>query len=352
MRSQSGNRHPVNPISRRQFLRLGVLAGASLALRPLPPAVETGEAGLGRVTVSWIGLYAEPSFRSPRLAKCTRDELLPILKRERADEGPSHNPIWYRLGDGYAHSGYLQLVKWELQQPEGAVPPGGALFEVSVPYTRSYREPDPHSDPLYRLYYQSTAWVEERVTGADGRAWYRLRDDVLLIAYHVRAEHLRRIPAEELTPLSPDVPPGRKRLEISLARQELRAYEDDQLILRTLISSGVPNSEPMDNGIPTITPTGSFRISIKTPLRHMGGGHITPSLEAYELPGVPWVSFFHETGVGFHGTYWHNDFGTPKSHGCINMRTEEARWLYRWTLPAIEPDRIVHKGNGTAVLVR
>lgn len=339
-------------LGRRDFLRLAALAGAGLAMRPLPPQVDTGLSGLGRVTVSWIGLYAEPSFRSRRLAKITRDTLLPILERERADEGPEHNPVWYRLADGYAHSGYLQLVQWEPQPPDYSIPAGGALFEVCVPYARSYREPDPDSDPLYRLYYQSTAWVEAAVTGADGRAWYRLRDDVLLIAYHVRAEHLRRIPAEELAPIAPEVPPGRKRIEVSLGRQELRAFQDDQLILRTLISSGVPNSEPLDNGIPTITPTGSFRISIKTPLRHMGGGHITPDLEAYELPGVPWVSFFHETGVGFHGTYWHNDFGTPKSHGCINMRTEEARWLYRWTLPTVEADRIVHKGSGTAVWVR
>jgi len=342
----------AHAIGRRDFLKTAALAAASLALRPLPPEVQGGADGLGRVTVSWIGLYAEPSFRARRLTQLTRDELLPILGRERADDGPAHNPVWYRLSDGYAHSGHLQLVRWEPQPIETIILPGGELFEVSVPFTRSYREPDPDSDPLYRLYYQSTAWVEAAVDGADGRQWYRLRDDVLHIAYHVRAEHLRRIPDADLTPLSPDVPPGRKRIEVSLSLQELRAYEDDRLVLRTLVSSGVPDSEPRGNGIPTITPTGVFHVSIKTPLRHMGDGHVTADLEAYELPGVPWVSFFHETGVGFHGTYWHNDFGTPKSHGCINMRTEEARWLYRWTLPEIRPDRIVHKGSGTTVIVR
>ena len=337
-------------IGRRDFLKLAALAGAGIAMRPPPPDIHPAE--LGRVTVTWIGLYSEPSFRSKRLTQLTRDELIPILARELSDDGPAHNPTWYSVPDGYAHSGHLQLVRWEPVQPAASVPAGGALFEVSVPYTRSYRDPDPTSDPLYRLYYQSTAWVEEVVEGSDGRRWCRLRDDVLRIAYHVRAEHLRRVTDDELTPLSPDVPAGRKRIEVSLARQELRAYEDDQLVLRTLISSGIPDSTPRDNGIPTATPTGSFRVSIKTPLRHMGDGHVTPNLEAYELPGVPWVSFFHETGVGFHGTYWHNDFGTPKSHGCVNMRTDEARWLYRWTLPEIEPDRIVHKGNGTTVVVR
>jgi len=339
-------------IGRREFLKLAGLAGASLALRPLPPGADSAEPEMGRVTVTWIGLYSEPSFRSKRLAELTRDELIPILSREIADDGPTYNPTWYRVPDGYAHSGHLQLVRWEPTEPPLWIRPSGALHEVCVPFTRSYRDPDPASDPLYRLYYQSTAWVEEVLEGADGRQWFRLRDDVLHIAYHVRAEHLRRIPDEDLTPLSPEVPPGRKRIEVSLASQELRAYEEDRLVLQTLISSGVPDSEPRDNRIPTATPTGSFRVSIKTPLRHMGDGHVTSSLEAYELPGVPWVSFFHETGVGFHGTYWHNDFGTPKSHGCINMRTEEARWIYRWTLPEIKPDQIVQKGSGTTVIVR
>ena len=339
-------------IGRRDFLKLTALTGASLAMRPLPPGTDGGLDELGRVTVTWIGLYSEPSFRSNRLTQLTRDELIPILSRELAEDGPAHNPTWYRVPDGFAHSGHLQLVRWEPVGPPASIRPGGALFEVCVPFTRSYRDPDPESDPRYRLYYQSTAWVEEVVEGTDGRRWCRLRDDVLRIAYHVRAEHLRRIPDEDLTPISPEVPAGRKRIEVSLARQEVRAFEDDRLVLRTLISSGIPDSTPRANGIPTATPTGSFRVSIKTPLRHMGNGHVTASLEAYELPGVPWVSFFHETGVGFHGTYWHNDFGTPKSHGCINMRTEEARWLYRWTLPEIQPDRIVQKGSGTAVVVR
>jgi hypothetical protein len=337
-------------IGRRDFLKVTALAGASLAMRPSLSDPATSE--MGRVTVSWIGLYREPSFRAKQLARLTRDELIPILAHETSDDGPAHNPAWYRVPDGYAHSGHLQLVRWEPAEPPLWIRPEGALFEVCVPFTRSYRDPDPASDPLYRLYYQSTAWVEEVVEGVDGRQWFRLRDDVLHIAYHARAEHLRRVPEEELTPLSSEVPPGKKRIEVSLATQELRAYEEDRLVLETLISSGIPDSEPRDNGIPTATPTGSFRVSVKTPLRHMGDGHVTASLEAYELPGVPWVSFFHETGVGFHGTYWHNDFGTPKSHGCINMRTEEARWIYRWTLPEIRADQIVQKGSGTLVIIR
>src|SRR5512136_1567380 len=180
------------PIGRREFLKLTALAGAGLALPRIRPPVDPAPSDIGRVTVTWIGLYKEPSFRSKRMAELTRDELIPILAREQSEEGPAHNPTWYRVPDGYAHSGHLQLVRWEPADPPLWVRPEGALFEVCVPFTRSYRDPDPASDPLYRLYYQSTAWVEEVMTGADGRLWFRLRDDVLHIAYHVRAEHLRR----------------------------------------------------------------------------------------------------------------------------------------------------------------
>jgi hypothetical protein len=303
------------------------------------------------VATTSIGVFREPSFRARRLGNLARDELATILAHEVADDGPPHNPVWYRVPDGYAHSGRLQPVRWEPQVPRSDIPTGGALFEISVPFTRCFRRPDPASDPLYRLYYQSTAWVEALLTGADGRAWYQLVDDLLKVRYFARAEHLRWVPPGELTPLSPDVPAHKKRIEVSLADQELRAFEFDDLVFKTSISSGIPNDEPTENGIPTATPTGQFYVEVKLALRHMGDGHLTSNLEAYELPGVPWVSFFHLTGVGFHGTYWHNDYGRPMSHGCINMRPEEARWIYRWTAPTASPGEMRRIGHGTLVLV-
>jgi len=345
---------PLNSITRRDFLGLSGLSCLSLAWAPLVPPPPYGlgaPRGLGRVASSWIGLYKEPSFRATRLSKLARDELINILTHEVADDGPSHNPVWYRVPDGYVHSGRLQSVRWEPQIPKQAIPPGGALFEISVPYTRTYRQADPASEPFYRLYYQSTAWVEALVVGADGRAWYRLVDDLLKVRYFTRAEHLRWIPPEELAPLSPDVPGHKKRIEVTLADQELRAFEFDELVFKTNISSGISSNEPTENGIPTTTPSGQFYVEIKMALRHMGDGHLTSDLEAYELPGVPWVSFFHLTGVGFHGTYWHNDFGRPMSHGCINMRPEEAKWLYRWTAPQASPEEMRRIGHGTLVLV-
>lgn len=337
-------------ISRRNFIKLGAAAAGSVALRPAPP-LQGQPFGLGRVTVDWIGLYSEPSLRANSLHRFTRDSLVSLTGRLTSDDGPRHNPVWYRVEHGYVHSGHLQLVQWAPQSPLRSVQAGGQLFEISVPFTRSYLKPDPTSMPLYRLYYQSTAWVTDVVSGADGRAWYQVLDELLRIHFYVRAEHLRMIPNSEIAPVSPDVPLQHKRIEVDLAHQELFCYEHGRLIFRTRISSGIPDSEPGENGIPTITPTGRFFIEVKTPVRHMGDGNLTSDLQAYELPGVPWVSFFTTTGVAFHGTYWHNDFGRPKSHGCVNMRTEEAKWLYRWTLPVVSPDQIRRIARGTPILI-
>ena len=339
----------MDGISRRGFLKASSSLAAGLLL---PPNPQLSSYGLGRVTVASVNVRAEPHDQATLLTTMLRDELVTVQDRAIADEGPPHNPIWYLVPDGYVHSGHIQLVKWAPQAPRIDFPQGGALFEVSVPFTRSYRQPDPTSDPLYRLYYQSTTWVEAVERGSDGRLWYRLLDDLLKVNYYVRAEHLRRIEPEELTPISPEVPPGDKRIEVSLPRQELMAFEGDRLIFRTSISSGVPDRQPPgSNGIPTDTPTGHFYVDKKMPLRHMGDGRLTANLEAYELPGVPWTSFFHETGVAFHGTYWHNDYGRQKSHGCVNMRPEEAKWLFRWTTPVIEPDTMLEWGYGTNVYV-
>jgi len=337
-------------LSRRDFLRLSGFSAAGLALRPPPPLAEQA-AGLGRVADTYIWLYAEPSFRAPRLARLTRDTLLNIQARVLSDDGPAHNPLWYELPDGFVHSGRIQPVRWEPQRPTSAIPEGGGIFEVSVPFTRTYRKPDPASDPLYRLYFQSTAWVEALVEGADGRAWYRLLDDLLNVRYYARAEHLRRVHPEELAPISPHIPASEKLLKVSLAEQEVRAYERGKLVLRTRIASGVASRKPISNGIPTETPRGRFHIDMKMPLRHMGNGRLTPDPEAYELPGVPWVSYFTSTGVGFHGTYWHADFGRPMSHGCVNMRPEEAKWIFRWSAPISVPDTRLQSGRGTLVII-
>jgi lipoprotein-anchoring transpeptidase ErfK/SrfK len=80
----------------------------------------------------------------------------------------------------------------------------------------------------------------------------------------------------------------------------------------------------------------------------MAAGDIAAS--GFDLPGVPWVLYFTESGLSFHGTYWHNDFGHPRSHGCINISPQAAKWLYRWTTPVVQPgDPYAYRSKGTKV---
>jgi lipoprotein-anchoring transpeptidase ErfK/SrfK len=65
---------------------------------------------------------------------------------------------------------------------------------------------------------------------------------------------------------------------------------------------------------------------------------------------VPWVLYITESGISFHGTYWHNDFGRPRSHGCINLTPQAAKWLYRWTMPVVQPtNQFAYEDKGTKV---
>lgn len=337
-------------ISRRQFGQAALLAAGAALLPQSLAAARIPSVKLGRVAATWIGLYSEPDFSSTRRIQLFRDELITILSTVEA-EGPSHNPHWHETAQGYIHSGSVQVVRWNPQQPLELLPDSGALFEISVPYTRTYQQPDPASRPLYRLYYESTAWVTEHVRDNSGRSWYRVNDELLHTDYFARAEHFRWVTPEEVSPLSPDVPDHEKKIIVSLADQTVSAYEREKVVFEASISSGIPDSKPRENGIPTITPTGRFYIDKKMPVRHMGDGNLTSDLEAYELPGIPWVSFFHETGVAFHGTFWHADFGRPRSHGCVNMRNEDARWLYRWTTPSVAYSDRLQMGYGTTVIV-
>ncbi len=109
-----------------------------------------------------------------------------------------------------------------------------------------------------------------------------------------------------------------KWVEINLSEQKLYMKEGTNTIASFLISSG--------KWAPT--PTGNFAIWTKLRYTTMAGGN--PALGTYyNLPNVPYTMYFYQ-GYGIHGTYWHNNFGNPMSHGCVNMRTEEAGIVYNW----------------------
>lgn len=302
----------------------------------------------GRIIDRTVWAYDEPNLKAKRAKLYWHDLVVPITNITVGDDETAYNRVWYQLeAGGYAYSGGIQPVRTILNKPQLEIPTRGALGEVSVPYTDAYLEADLNSDRMYRLYYETVHWVMKTVAGVDGSAWYKLLDDKYEQYYYVPAKHIRIIPNEELAPLSPEVPIENKRVELRLDDQLLLAYENGKIVFATLVSTGHKRL----SGKYT-TPVGDKFITYhKRPTRHMAAGDIASN--GFDLPGVPWVLYITEGGISFHGTYWHNDYGHPHSHGCINMAPQAAKWLYRWTLPTVPPEKLLVYGYvGTKVEIK
>lgn len=144
--------------------------------------------------------------------------------------------------------------------------------------------------------------------------------------------------------------PSQKRIEVDLSNQRLYAFEGENKVFDFLVSTGKFNR----------TPTGTFHIWIKLRYTKMEGGN-KDLRTYYNLPNVPYTMFFANDevparrGFGIHGTYWHSNFGQPMSHGCINMKTEEAGMIYNWAEPTL-PDgkksvKVTDSNPGTPVII-
>jgi len=341
-------------LSRRDFLKLGGLGLGTLAFSPsLEGAIDFDDSNLLRVATASVSVYSKPSDKSSIVSTWYRDELIHAYGQVVAEE-PKINPVWYRVWGGYIHRARLVPVKILYNNTLPSLEEGTRrLVEVTVPFTQPWRYTKIYNWQQlgFRLYYGSVHWIEAIETGPIGEPWYRVYDDLTGFPYNIDPLHVRPIPFEDLAPIHPDVPLENKRIEVNLTTQTLSAIENEKVLLKTAISSGLPNGPRDRNGLSTKTPQGEFRIVDKMPAKHMGDGNLFADVDDYELPGVPWTCFFTAQGHAFHGTYWHQNFGTPMSHGCVNMRTEDAKWLFHWALPPHELGKTFNRGFGTLVRI-
>jgi hypothetical protein len=308
-----------------------------------------------------ISIYKEPDLESEIIRDTSFDELLHLyyeFEIPREDDMPD---LWYRVWGGYLPGVYIQPTQYRLNQPAEKIGECGNLAEVTVPFTDAYS----YSSTMgwrkkYRLYYETTHWITSIKPGPDGTLWYELTSELsATLTYFVRRDHLRLVQDVEYLPTSIHVPPEKKHIRVSLEDQTMSAYEDNKLVYSTKMSSGLGYLEvSKQNRYATGTPKGTFYVTSKSPSKHMGSSIPTGAPGSYTLPGVPWTGFFiYETGVAFHGTYWHNNFGNQMSHGCINLKNHDAKWFFCWTTPAYDPpytnhcDRSSH-GFGTRIVIK
>lgn len=143
---------------------------------------------------------------------------------------------------------------------------------------------------------------------------------------------------------------GNKRIEVDLTNQRVYAFEGDRKVYDFLVSTGKWGK----------TPTGTFNIWIKLRYTKMEGGNRALNTYYY-LPNVPFVMYFANSeiptwrGFGLHGTYWHSNFGHPMSHGCINLKTDDAEKLYYWATPTIPEGKNMVRSSpenpGTPIII-
>ena len=336
----------MTSLSRRECLKLAGSLATSAAILPfvnlLSVAAEDlspAPAPLGRVAELSADIREEATRKSKRVRVARRDEVFKLLGQVEGQAVMAYNNIWFKIDEGYIYSSWVQPVQ---EVKNDALPDEAAnkfWGEISVPFTDSRTSPDPNVRRYMRLEYGTIYHVIGAVKGKDNQWWYQLKEGISGSGkVYAPASDIRRITPEDLSPLSPDVKD--KRIEVSLKQQRITAYEGDKAVLTSLVCSGTSGFG---------TPRGNHKVLFKTPTSRMIGGS---GSGYYDLPGVPFPTFITWSGVAIHGTYWHNDYGRPRSHGCLNVPSDIARWFWRWTLPSAPYEKSVfYTRNAEATVV-
>ncbi|MDF1498946.1 MAG: L,D-transpeptidase [Anaerolineales bacterium] len=336
-------------MNRRDFLKLGTLsAGVSLKLAYSPPGLLPDFAEsehLGRVAVAKVDLHSRPDATSNTIGALYEDAVV-AWQREIVGYNPYRfNQRWVETPDGYLWSGNIQPVQNNPNQPVQSLPePGlgqGMWVRVTVPWVDIIlanppaRAPSLKENPTPRLYYSQILWADHiQQDDTTGKTFYRLTErygygDIFL----AEASAFQPLSPDEFAPISPDV--DDKRVVVDVTRQTMSCFEGNREVHFCRISTG-PKFYAYGNEVDEwATPLGSHPIWRKVVSLHMSGG---TTGGGYDLPGIGWTTLFVGNGVAIHSTFWHNNFGVPMSHGCVNARPEDAHWVFRWTAPYVPQD--------------
>jgi hypothetical protein len=376
-------------ISRRDFLKLsGVgLAGlGALALNPrkdvdysylsvprrLPqfPASEI----IGRVVDTDIDLRNSPT-NDPNLntsiAKLPADTLVE-WKREVLGNviGGLNNQRYVETPQGYIYSSVVQPTRNFPNTPITEIPAGQAGFwaEVTVPYVDLAHEGTVASPWLQdhitynfppRLYYGQVVWIDQ-IRNTNGFVEYRWNEDAphgygygaYGEFYWADGAALKILTDQDIAPINPDVDPNDKRIESNLDNQTLSCFEGNTEVYFCRISSGLridPSTGQLSDKL--ATPVGNLLTHWKILSLNMTAGTFQ---SGYSTPAVPWITMISGDGIAIHGAFWHNAFGEKRSHGCINVTPEDAKWIFRWTTPYVTTEqsevRVTLPDHGTIVV--
>lgn len=356
-----------NPISRRDFLKLAALSTGMFAFRPFSRQAlpEFPQADLlGRVTVGKVDIFARPDASNQIVGALYEDQVIPWIREVVGPMPGRINQRWVETPYGYVWGGNLQPVFNLPNMPVNTLPStslgSGMWVEVTVPYVDLILDNPPSRAPWLqyresiglpaRFVYSQIVWVDQVRNEADGKVWYRLNErfgsgDL----FWGLAEAFRPLTADEIAPINLEA--EEKRIVVNIDYQTLSCFERDKEVYFARISSGAWYDAWGNLTDAWATPTGEFPIWRKAVSLPLSGGSASAG---WSLPAVGWVSLFVGTGVAIHSTYWHNNYGEPSSRGCVNASPEDAKWIFRWSMPTIpyDPgDVTVKMPGGTKVVV-
>ena len=346
----------MHSLSRRNFIKLLGLGITGLHISPWKnssnlvefPAYEH----LGRVCIiGRVDVKSGPYENSQTVGVLYEDAVVAWLREVVAKE-PNYNfynQKWVETPDGFIFAPYLQPVRNIPNIPVDKLLPmvkgEGMWAVVTVPYADVTLVYGPSSNswvharlddglPL-RVYYNQVYYIDQIKTDEDGKEYYRANPNLYggVDMLWVPAEAMHPIAQDEIMPINPEA--ENKKIVVDVTKQTLSCFEGDTEVYYCRVSTGAKFDMYGNVVEKWSTPLGSYLISRKYISLQMSGG---ASGAPYELPGIGWVSVFATGGVAIHATVWHNDFGTPKSHGCVNTLPEDAKWIFRWGLPHVPYD--------------
>lgn len=354
-------------ISRRDFLKIAGASLGALAFNPYrrvnfeylssPKRLPQfpGSAIIGRVLEHDTNLRSRPSndeTLNTGIGKLPADTL---VEWNRQVVGQAIygfvNQRYVETPQGYIYSSVVQPTKNLPNTPIGELPAGqpGFWAEVTVPYIDLAHEGAVASPWLQdhiaynfppRLYYGQVVWID-RVRTSNGFAEYRWNEDAGGHGYGYGASGeffwadgagLKVLTETDVAPINPDVDPNEKRITANLDNQTLSCFEGNTEVYFCRISSGRKYDANGQVSKELATPVGNLLTHWKIISINMTAGTYQTG---YSTPAVPWSTSISGDGIAIHGAFWHNAFGEKRSHGCINVTPEDAKWIFRWTTPYI-----------------
>jgi len=374
--------------SRRDFLKLTGVGLGALAFKPfnkpyyealyapkrLPqfPASEIIGRLVDDTDVRRLPSPADSAGVDTSLGILRADTLIPWEREVIGNVPALVNQKYLQTAQGYIWSSRVQPTRNLPNTPIAEIPAGQSGFwaEVTVPYidltvdgviASPWMQDHIAFNFPPRLYYGQTVWIDQ-IRQNNGFIEYRWNEgaDGHGYGYGAYGEFfwldgagVKVLTEEDVAPISPNIDPNEKKIVANVTYQTLSCYEGNTEVYFCRIASGQildAFGQPSDE---LATPVGDMLTHWKIISKNMTAGD---AQAGYSTPAVPWNTFINGDGIAIHGAFWHNDFGERRSHGCINVTPEDAKWVFRWTTPYISLQqseaRLSYPDHGTIVSVK